>query len=297
MIRPAAHALPGQRTRHRRRRLLRHLRRPRPRDPLRFGDHRRPCGSSGSRFAPASTRASASSWTGRSRESRSISGRESQRRRRRSQALVSSTVKDLVAGSGIQFEDRGAAELKGIPGHWQLYAVQGRLVDAPETRYARSGDVWIAYQAFGDGPPTSPSAPGYVSNIELGWSIPGRAAFLEELASFARVIQFDKRGTGMSDPGPRARLARDADGRRSGGDGRGAGSERAALFGIDHRRNDEHRLRSDLSGAHGGPDPQRDGGADPVGAGSPVGPVGSRVPPLGRGGGAPLGKRRATASR
>jgi class 3 adenylate cyclase len=37
--------------------------------------------------------------------------------------LVSSTVKDLVAGSGIEFEDRGAHELKGIPGEWQLYAV------------------------------------------------------------------------------------------------------------------------------------------------------------------------------
>jgi class 3 adenylate cyclase len=40
-----------------------------------------------------------------------------------SEVLVSSTVKDLVAGSGLQFEDRGAAELKGVPGEWRLYAV------------------------------------------------------------------------------------------------------------------------------------------------------------------------------
>ena len=40
------------------------------------------------------------------------------------EALVSSTVKDLVAGSGIRFQDRGAAELKGVPGEWRLYAVE-----------------------------------------------------------------------------------------------------------------------------------------------------------------------------
>ena len=45
-------------------------------------------------------------------------------------------------------------------------------VQSPETRYARSGDVWIAYQVFGDGPVDLVFAPGYVSNIELGWSLP-----------------------------------------------------------------------------------------------------------------------------
>jgi len=41
------------------------------------------------------------------------------------EVLVTSTVKDLVAGSGLEFEDRGAAELKGVPGEWRLYAVAG----------------------------------------------------------------------------------------------------------------------------------------------------------------------------
>jgi pimeloyl-ACP methyl ester carboxylesterase len=105
-------------------------------------------------------------------------------------------------------------------------------VDVPETRYARSGDVWIAYQAFGEGPADLVFAPGYVSNIELGWSLPGRAAFLEELASFARVIQFDKRGTGMSDPArEHASLETRMDDVRAVMDA--ARSERATLFGID----------------------------------------------------------------
>jgi pimeloyl-ACP methyl ester carboxylesterase len=73
-------------------------------------------------------------------------------------------------------------------------------VDIPETRYARSGDAAIAYQVFGNGPIDLVFAPGFVSNIELGWSIPRRGEFLRALAEFARVIQFDKRGTGMSDP-------------------------------------------------------------------------------------------------
>jgi pimeloyl-ACP methyl ester carboxylesterase len=75
-----------------------------------------------------------------------------------------------------------------------------KALELPATRYARNGDVAIAYQVFGDGPIDLVFAPGYVSNIELGWSLPGRAEFLETLASFARVMQFDKRGTGMSDP-------------------------------------------------------------------------------------------------
>ena len=69
----------------------------------------------------------------------------------------------------------------------------------PETRYAKSSEVNIAYQVFGDGPHDLVFAPGFVSNIELGWMVPGRGDFLRALASFARVIQFDKRGTGMSD--------------------------------------------------------------------------------------------------
>jgi class 3 adenylate cyclase/pimeloyl-ACP methyl ester carboxylesterase len=72
-------------------------------------------------------------------------------------------------------------------------------VDIPETRYARSGDVSIAYQVTGDGPFDLVRAPPFVSHIELAWQIPSLAAFNRQLESFSRVITFDKRGTGMSD--------------------------------------------------------------------------------------------------
>ena len=102
----------------------------------------------------------------------------------------------------------------------------------PETRYAKSGDVNIAYQVFGDGPHDLVFAPGFVSNIELGWAVPGRGDFLRALASFARVIQFDKRGTGMSDRvGDLHTLETRMDDVRAVMDA--ARSERAALFGVD----------------------------------------------------------------
>ena len=69
----------------------------------------------------------------------------------------------------------------------------------PETRYARSGDVNIAYQVTGAGPRDLVYVPGWVSNIELMWEEPAMARFLERLASFSRLILFDKRGTGLSD--------------------------------------------------------------------------------------------------
>src|SRR6478752_1594439 len=68
-----------------------------------------------------------------------------------------------------------------------------------ETRYARSGDVSIAYQVVGDGPFDLVYVPGAVSNVELMWEDPARAAFFGRLASFSRLILFDKRGTGLSD--------------------------------------------------------------------------------------------------
>ena len=69
----------------------------------------------------------------------------------------------------------------------------------PETRYAKSGDLNIAYQVVGDGPFDLVYVPGWVSNVELQWEKPKPARFLERLASFSRLILFDKRGTGMSD--------------------------------------------------------------------------------------------------
>lgn len=69
----------------------------------------------------------------------------------------------------------------------------------PETHYAKSGDVNIAYQAVGDGPVDLVYAAGWVTNIEVMWEDPGFARFLNRLASFTRLICFDKRGVGLSD--------------------------------------------------------------------------------------------------
>jgi pimeloyl-ACP methyl ester carboxylesterase len=70
----------------------------------------------------------------------------------------------------------------------------------PETRYARNGDVHIAYQVWGDGDLDLVMVPGFVSHVELMWELPAARRFYERLGSFARVISFDRRGTGLSDP-------------------------------------------------------------------------------------------------
>jgi class 3 adenylate cyclase/pimeloyl-ACP methyl ester carboxylesterase len=69
----------------------------------------------------------------------------------------------------------------------------------PKTQYAKSGEVHIAYQVTGNGPVDLIMVPGWVSNIELSWESVEYSRFLERLASFTRLILFDKRGTGLSD--------------------------------------------------------------------------------------------------
>ena len=69
----------------------------------------------------------------------------------------------------------------------------------PETRYALSGDINIAYQVIGDGPVDIIMVPGVVSHIEFQHELPGYTAFLRRLSAFARVVTFDKRGQGLSD--------------------------------------------------------------------------------------------------
>lgn len=69
----------------------------------------------------------------------------------------------------------------------------------PETKFTQSGDVSIAYQVMGEGPPDLLIVPGFISHLEAAWENPAYAHFLERLASFSRLIQFDKRGTGLSD--------------------------------------------------------------------------------------------------
>jgi pimeloyl-ACP methyl ester carboxylesterase len=71
----------------------------------------------------------------------------------------------------------------------------------PETHYARSADgVHVAWQVHGSGPIDLVFVHGFISNLELHWEDPGLAHLLTRLGAFARVIQFDKRGTGLSDP-------------------------------------------------------------------------------------------------
>jgi pimeloyl-ACP methyl ester carboxylesterase/class 3 adenylate cyclase len=70
----------------------------------------------------------------------------------------------------------------------------------PKTRYAKSGDVHVAYQVLGEGPIDLVIVPGWVSHVEVVWEEPQAAAFLRRLGEFSRLILFDKRGTGLSDP-------------------------------------------------------------------------------------------------
>jgi class 3 adenylate cyclase len=72
----------------------------------------------------------------------------------------------------------------------------------PETRYAKSGEVHIAYQVVGDGPIDLILIPGLWSHVEHQWEEPRFARFLERLASFTRLIVFDARGVGLSDQAP-----------------------------------------------------------------------------------------------
>jgi class 3 adenylate cyclase len=101
----------------------------------------------------------------------------------------------------------------------------------PATRYAKSGDLNIAYQVFGDGATDLVYTPGFLSQVEWIWEYPPYARFLRRLGSFGRVILLDKRGTGLSDPVKDTptleermddvRVVLDA-----------VGSERATLFGV-----------------------------------------------------------------
>src|ERR671910_686055 len=103
----------------------------------------------------------------------------------------------------------------------------------PRTRYARSGRSSIAYQVVGTGPADLVFIPGFVSNIELQWEFAPMAAFFGRLARGARLIMFDKRGTGLSDRVPATEilpLEERMDDVRAVMDA--AGSERATLFGI-----------------------------------------------------------------
>ena len=112
-------------------------------------------------------------------------------------------------------------------------AIEAALPRPPETMYARSGDVNIAYQVIGDAPLDLVFVMGWVSHLEYFWREPSFARFLMRLASFSRLILFDKRGTGLSDRVPNDQLPtleQRMDDVRAVMDA--VGSERAALCGV-----------------------------------------------------------------
>ena len=105
------------------------------------------------------------------------------------------------------------------------------MSNVPKTRYAKSGDVHIAYQVIGEGQLDLVLILGFVSHVEHVWEYPGASRFLHRLASFSRLILFDKRGTGLSDRVVMTdTLEQRMDDVRAVMDA--VGSERAALFGI-----------------------------------------------------------------
>jgi pimeloyl-ACP methyl ester carboxylesterase len=115
----------------------------------------------------------------------------------------------------------------------------------PDTHYAKSGDVLIAYQVTGQGPDTMVLAPGTVSHLDLDWEHPHRAELIERLSAMFRLIRFDKRGTGLSDrPTAMATLEQRADDIRAVMDavgvrsailfGRSEGASMAAMFAASY---------------------------------------------------------------
>lgn len=108
----------------------------------------------------------------------------------------------------------------------------------PKTQYTRSGNLHIAYQVVGEGQIDLVYVPGWVSHVELAWEEPTLARFLRRLASFSRLIMFDKRGTGLSDRVPNDKLPTledRVDDLRAVMDA--VGSEHAAVFGFSEGGN------------------------------------------------------------
>ena len=100
----------------------------------------------------------------------------------------------------------------------------------PETKYAKSGDVHIAYQVTGSGPFDLIWVPGFVSHLDADWANPVRRRVIERLSSLCRLIRFDKRGTGLSDRVAIPSLEQRMDDVRAVMDA--VGSEKAALLGV-----------------------------------------------------------------
>lgn len=147
--------------------------------------------------------------------------------------FISDAVKDQVANKGLSFISLGMFKLKNVIRPIEIYAVVAKGIQVPgplhlkgkgerightrnlpishpstntyhsagrpTTQYTKSGRLNIAYQIYGDGPVDLVYIPGWVSNIDLMWDCPELVHFLNELGKIARIILFDKRGTGLSD--------------------------------------------------------------------------------------------------
>jgi pimeloyl-ACP methyl ester carboxylesterase len=100
----------------------------------------------------------------------------------------------------------------------------------PEVRYARSGDVHIAYQVLGEGDVDLVFVMGWLTNLETYWELPGYRRFMQRLAGFTQLILFDKRGMGLSDRSVMGTLEERMDDVRAVMDA--VGSERAVLLGV-----------------------------------------------------------------
>lgn len=140
--------------------------------------------------------------------------------------IVRERVRSRIVVERTDDED-DAHEIRTIPARTET------VFNVPETMYARSGEVNIAYQVIGDAPLDLVFVMGWVSHLEYFWREPNFARFLLRLASFSRLILFDKRGTGLSDRVPINQLPtleqRMDDVRAV---MNAVGSERAALCGV-----------------------------------------------------------------
>ena len=142
------------------------------------------------------------------------------RERTRARVVIEEDTEDDDDGRAVLVEG-SSHQLKPAP------------LKIPETMYAKSGNVNIAYQVVGDAPLDLVFVMGWVSHLEYFWKEPSFAHFLQRLSSFARLILFDKRGTGLSDRVPNNELPtleQRMDDVRAVMDA--AGSERAALIGV-----------------------------------------------------------------
>ena len=158
------------------------------------------------------------------------------RERTRARVLIEEEDDDETGQDLQQLVKQIPAVIDLLPGtvaQGQAHAPGRLLPHTPETRYARSGDVNIAYQVVGDGALDLVFVMGWVSHLEYFWAEPSFAQFLLRLASFSRLILFDKRGTGLSDRVPVTELPtleQRMDDVRAVLDA--VGSERAALCGV-----------------------------------------------------------------